>query len=69
MPKEINFRAATAVIRRLEVAGEPEFSARVMAFGRTLLRLEERPSEQSVCLDVLDWARRHGRELEWEYRK
>jgi hypothetical protein len=53
--------AAIAVVSRRVERGEVLYSARVRVNGYRSLCLDDEPSAQSVCLEVLEWAQRHGR--------
>ncbi len=58
--------AAIATIGSVKVKGETSFHAIISLNGRTVYRVRDYPTLQAVRIDVLDWARRLGKELEWE---
>ncbi len=59
---------AVATVGRRRFREEIFYDAQIVLQGRTVFRLEDRPSAQSVCLDVLEWADRQGKEIEWQYK-
>jgi hypothetical protein len=60
---------ATAVIGRYKLSGEIFYRAaiRLNTTRCRSIRFEDRPSALAVCLDVLEWAQRHGKQLHWQY--
>jgi hypothetical protein len=49
------------------IRGEVYFGCAVLLDGRPVFKVEERESLQTVRLEVLDWSRRQGKSLAWEY--
>ena len=49
--------------------GEPVYSGSVWMGPMRVFSTPERPTQQGACLDILDWALRHGKnaDLNWCY--
>lgn len=59
---------AIALISRELIGGELLYHAHVQVNGDRSFVALDRPDAQSICLDVLDWAQRQGKEVDWQYQ-